>query len=81
MKESTKIRLKAAGLLYLMVQFAPLFFLIAGVYEKWFAKREMRPPQGTFKYGLKIMAKTYIEAIPELWNEFKFGVQSDILER
>lgn len=78
MRESTKIRLKAVGLLLVLIIGAPLFFAIAGLHEKVFAE-DRSAPQGTFFWGLKIMGITYIEVIPELWNELKFGVET--LER
>ena len=72
MQDSTKIRIKAIGVLTFMVVASPLLFIAAGVHRKWIT-------DDTFAYGLKIMAATYVDIAPELWNEIKFGVE--ILER
>lgn len=74
MRESTKIRAKAFAMLVLLIFGAPFFFLLAGIHERFFAESRVEP-QGSFLWGLKIMGATYVEVIPELWNEVKFGVE------
>jgi len=72
-KESTKIRLKAIGLLFLMLVFSPLTFLVAGLHEQFFAQRAR--PGIPFVWGVKIMLATYIDVGCDLVEEIKQGVE------